>query len=852
MFVVVRPRDAALSTEVTALKSKVDELTSALASANARNVELENVIVTMRELNLKREQELLAEIERLSKPVIVFPDPEAPPNNLVAQAILPDATFIETDNSGVIRTLNVSGGIPNVYTNPVLGGADAALFSAAMVNDTQIELTLISTHAEGTLNITITVDNSAGTSAPFAHTVTVSPASVDPIPNPDNTMRLTNVSGGTLTNWPIRFGRPFAQGEITGQPSVHVDGVATPSSVSVRSRWGDGSVKYAGFGIVVPENETVVDLTFGNASVSAGTPLSTAEMLAFNSSAFDAKVKFTQGATVREVSARDMLTAEDYTVWLAGDPCTEIVLADHSTAATYDVGFTAIEAIRPIFHATFYPDLNKIKVRVIAEISNTEAQQDVLCDIEVLNGATSIYSQSSVNHKCGTRWTREFWIGGAPDERVNVRFNLTYLSSTHQMHPYDTSVVMPESAIASTYTSFLALSTAIGSSVGMQKSMSVTGGRPEIGISTGIVMKWLMSLGDYRMLAYVKAQANAGGAWSAHVREGDAAKLYDQAQTVSAVGRPISVYARPTAWVYDTRAGNEPADVVTVNNPRTATTGFVFDGAHQPELYYELYMLTDDYFYLEQLQFWAAFGVVRYDPDAKGPEPSGVIRDQARGDAWTFRTRMNAAVASPDGTPEKTYFNEMCDEAIAFWEGRFGIVGTEFEDSMDWMWGAANSFENPLHFWKEGTPEEGEFVAGTCTGSTAMWQENFVITVLGRAKERGFATDALHEWAGRSHIAQFEDVNYDYHNIGRYRTPVRDISGNFFETFADTEICYVSSPLNFNNDVSDGYWMYAYAASTTLTDYTNGDDAYNTLKTTFDTKKTLVLSNPKWAFRPPD
>jgi hypothetical protein len=248
--------------------------------------------------------------------------------------------------------------------------------------------------------------------------------------------------------------------------------------------------------------------------------------------------------------------------------------------------------------------------------------------------------------------------------------------------------------------------------------------------------------------------------------------------------------------------------------------------------------------------------VVRYNPgnkSADGTTPSGVIRDQVRGEAWTLRTRMNAKCASPDDDPAQDYFDEMCDHAVAYWEGRFGITGTTFEDTTFWTWGAANSFENPLHFWAQQVESSTYLVPGTWTTRGTLWQSYFVTVVLGRARERGLPVAGVHSWISRLLIGQYEESgDYNFLNLNRYQTGVKDAGGVFFPTWADTEVCYSGAPGAFNNDVGDGYWMYGYAASTTLTGEANGSDTYTAMKAYYDAKASYVRSNPKWAFRPPD
>ena len=117
-----------------------------------------------------------------------------------------------------------------------------------------------------------------------------------------------------------------------------------------------------------------------------------------------------------------------------------------------------------------------------------------------------------------------------------------------------------------------------------------------------------------------------------------------------------------------------------------------FDGAHQPAAFYPQYILTGDPYYLNEMYMWAGFSAARYtgDTHVSGRGPTGAeggINDQLRGAGWVLRNRAEAAFAAPDRAPEKSYFRYLTNEAIARWEGGFGISGTSFDGSAVKSWG---------------------------------------------------------------------------------------------------------------------------------------------------------------------
>ena len=683
--------------------------------------------------------------------------------------------------------------------------------------------------------------------------------------NASNILWLRDASGMGAHDYPVRIGRPFVQGEIAGAPQAVVTGAKVPTQADIKTRWPDGSVKHAILSFVVAQIPSGgrVAVTFANQPVVADEAMTREQMLdrAFD---FEAVMQITRDAKMQTASARTMLTNGDYSVWCKGPISTTIILADHSQARKYDIGFEPGRPVRPIFHATFWPDLHKVQMRVIGENSNTEALQDVTYALAVRSGLTApkeIFRQDEVPHSSGTRWTRSFWIGGEPNPEIDIDHNIAYLTKTYAFPNFDPTFGIPEPVISQTYAKYQASQRNLYDSGPWQRAMNATGGRDDIGPYTAQNAKWLLS-GDHRMLAVVSGMADLACAWAMHVREGDAKKLFDRAGKVPALGRPVSVNARPTLWLFDARGNTKPEDKVEITGDRIRGgkrnifwLNWHDDGAHQPDPYSALYTLTGDYFALEQLQFWAAASVLRYDPGYKGPAPSGAILDEVRGKAWVLRNRAHAAFLSPDGSPEKAYFEAMIGDAIAFWEGMLGITGTPAQNSALWSFAKQNrSFQSPLHFWQDrplrATQRNN---AQTTSSSVSLWEQYMLMFELGVAKEKGFRTGPLLTYTSYVLTSQFQEPKtYSVYNLQRYSTGVKDTAGNFFRTWTETLASYQDpQPEEIKADVCDGYATYAYGASTVITNEPGGAVAYKWLKDrVYESRRDKYGRCPKWAFVP--
>jgi hypothetical protein len=681
-----------------------------------------------------------------------------------------------------------------------------------------------------------------------------------------NSVTLRDVSGGGAQNYPVRIGRPFIEGEIKNAPQAVLHGNKLLTQTDVKTRWPDGSVQHAIMSFIVPRlpsNGTVV-ISFANQPAVESAALSVTEML-HPSFDFDSVMLIAQGDMRRRVSAREMLAAGQFTVWCKGPIATTVVLADHSAARKYDMGFDELRSVRPIFHATFWPALRKVHVRAIGENANTETLEDVEYSLALRGGLTKpqeVYRQDAVTHYAATRWTRTFWIGGAPDP-IDLDHNLRYLAATRTFPNFDTSLRVPDNVIGRTYAIWERQPKALYDAGGWTKYMPTTGGRDDIGPYTASVTKWLYT-GDHRLFEIVTTMADLAGAWPLHVREGNPAKQFDLQKKIPSMGRVLSIYARPSLTLFFPEGHPAtPQDVVRVQGVRLRTgprarvnDGWVSDGAHQPDPYSAIYALTGDAFALEQMQFWAAYQAASYDSKFKRIAPSGVIMDQVRGCAWVLRNRVHAAFLSPDGTPEKRYFSQMIDDPVAHWEGRFGIHGTKFQDTPLWQFGQQAQFVSPLRFFAEHTPRADEGLRREyASTATQLWEHYMLLFELGRAKEKGFATEALLSWLApvlTGHFTAGDD--YDPYNFQRYDTAVRDGQQKLYQTWPATLVAY-SAPLRkfFNTDIGDGYGSYGYAAATMITREPGGMKTYNWIRDKgYKHLRIAYSGNPKWAFIPRD
>ncbi len=711
------------------------------------------------------------------------------------------------------------------------------------------------------------------------------PTIADTVPNQ---ITIAEQAGVSSTLYPVQIGRPFVEGEIPHYPQAVVDGSEVETQADVKSRWDDGSVKHAVLSFLVPDLPAfaTVDVEFRNQlSGNNSSGLTKSEMLSpiFD---FDAVIELT-GAGELSASAREMLEADAYTLWADGSVASTAIIADHSLQRAFDIGFDSYRSFRPIFHATFWPDIDKVRVRYIGEISNSEALQDQGYALELLLGDQSpetVYTHSTFTHTAMSRWTQEFWIGGEPT-RISIDHNLRYLRETKLIPYYDVDRPISESAMQGAYDSWISKDRDLRDGGNWTKAMHTAGGRPDIGPYPTWTVRWLFT-GDHRMQEKALGNADLAAAWPMHMREGLDSKDFDIEGTIPGLGKPISISDRPTFWItrLDWNNTDEQDRVVPVG-PKS-DGGWKPDKAHQPDPFSLQYMLTGDYWYLEELQFWAAWSAADGDGPAtakfwgRGPTGAegGYGATQIRGQAWTFRSRARAAALSPDGTPERDYFTRLTEDAIAVWEGEREIYGTQFEGDPNWTWGrdtggqrwdsGYSGHRGPplLHHWDLGTT--GKANGWTCCMSADRvqfahepWQFSMILSSLGHAKELGFPADALVSWLAENLIGQLTDPDYDPFLIGAYRIPiVRESDTEYFgidraSPWADAFSGYepwFDTISEFEQDlryVDHSYALMAGCAASMITDEPGGDEAWQFIADEVHTADGLD-DNPKWVLLP--
>ena len=563
---------------------------------------------------------------------------------------------------------------------------------------------------------------------------------------------------------------------------------------------------------------------------------------------FDAPMALTPvGGTAQAASARTMLQNGDYKLWTSGPVAQTIMLGDDTKARKYDIGFgDGYHPFRPRFYATFWPATHQVFIRCVGENGLTTELEDLAYKLSISSNGATVYSADlsgtqathSMIHWASSRWTREFWIGGAPSAQINIDNNLAYLESTRYLPNFDTSIAIPQTSIASEYSNFSGKANGPedgvwnGNGCCFVNAMGQAGNNPHIGPYPRWVTLWLFT-GDWRTRQMVLGMDNSPAAFPMGLRESDPTRRYSRAdavgsgtglgRNVSIAGRPHTQFSTPNNMInYDKTLGDNPIQVGPMAAiPAAGGDPWTWDDGHQPSAWFPQYILTGDPWYLDMMYAWAGITAAIGNGDGstaagyRGPSGAyGGVASETRAAAWVMRGRAETAFAAPDGTPEKAYFSYMTNDALARWEGGLKIAGTPFDDSAEKVWGAkyGNSYSTNagiplspvngqppiLHNW--GSDCDGAATPPLCGYTAAQqtswgmkvgaagsfddpWMMWYVQYALGRVAELGFASQALQLYTGQYIIGMIGSSAPIL--VAQYQIPVEKAGGGWFASWSD-------------------------------------------------------------------
>lgn len=511
-------------------------------------------------------------------------------------------------------------------------------------------------------------------------------------------IQIESLSDIAQTKVPFTFGHVFAPGDLAPTDGLKAGMVAL--QVDVKATHADGSVRHAVCSGILPSltARDTVALQLAKAPRATG-----AQVFTGASALFTATI-----AGVGYTAALDPMTPHS-AAWLAGP----VINERHYVAPLAAGGVLHPHLVARFAVRDYGVGMQRVDMTIENNWAHEPGPQNFTYDAKLVLTGKVVYSKTGMTHYHHARWRKVFWLNAAP--QINVKMDTPYLIATKAVPNYDQSV-LPSAARLADYGNVAVEPMQVGLS---NSYMPMTGGNDGIGVLPGWSAALVLTM-DSRARNAALSTADGAGSYSMHFRD----KKTD---------RPVSLVNYP----YMTQYGNYGDTWNPTTNKMEAFPGcggdcatpLTHDISHQPSLAYLPYLLTGDYFYLEEMQFWAMFDVFASNPGYREQAKGLVTSEQLRGQAWALRTLAQAAALTPDADPLKA-----------------DLVGF-INNNLDWY---NKTYANNPAANKLGVLTNGYAVAYNNGTSTAAWMDDFFTSAIGHAADLGFdAAKPLLTWKAK-------------------------------------------------------------------------------------------------------
>ena len=486
----------------------------------------------------------------------------------------------------------------------------------------------------------------------------------------------------------------FGQAVPAGVASSGIQVGTFPTQTDVKSRWPDGSIRFAIVTVHVdnPGNYSLRPATISTGSFSPAIPTASASFVMGGA---------THTATLPSAPATD--------TWLSGP----LVYEGRSVVAPISsANGSAHPFLRVIFDTRVYND-GAARVDVTVEnVLDLAGATTVTYNVTLNVNGSAVFTKSAVEHYYLTRWRKMATVGGP------------FGAITPDMTPFNAAGAIPPylSLVRNQVNTPTGPTYEILKEGALERNMPAHSGRQEIAPYPDWTARYLVHKHPTQR-AFVLANGDLSGSWPIHMREREGG-----ARSGVGAERFISVDERPNFWFddraaaagWDTMAGTPlPLHEYGTITPGPGQTALIPDVAHQPSIAFVPYMLTGDRYYADEMAFWAFYSMLRTYPGDGTRSNTGVIaNNEVRGFGWALRNMADAAAYYPQASPVRAHLVQ------------------KVQNNLNWIDGfAAERFAlaNPLKILWAGNsqrPEGNQFIS--------LWEQTYVGIAIDRALQHGF------------------------------------------------------------------------------------------------------------------
>jgi hypothetical protein len=440
-------------------------------------------------------------------------------------------------------------------------------------------------------------------------------------------------SAATSGTYAFTFGHPFKQGDVPAGYSVTSDIV--DFQCDPKNYWPDGSLCFAvfsGIASFTQNVERVITLKLGNYTDDI-------ELVEGDLSALNPDININFGATYGNVSLSSLMgqTSTGRTVsgkirnWLTGPVCSEFQYYGKAPNDDHLAGWMYVRIYRN--GAIWWCPITENGWFRLA------SPGDRSYTLTFSGNSTNRYTGAIV-HKHHTRWGAEYWYG--TDPQITVKHNRDYLLSTKLIPPYDTGVGAADASVLNALTQTNVTPFHRGA---YSSDMPSGGDDDAIGPLMQMHALHITNSCDARTYKATIAHSYKHGRYPIHYREENAAAV-SHMQPVN-----LNQSIHYALSVNDSHSGIQFNAGNGTPTPAPTSAGFaqdeIWDVAHHPCPSYLAYLLTGNYFHLEETQFTAMICMLHLG-SSRGGANLNYGQVQARAVAWGTRAMATAARVTPD------------------------------------------------------------------------------------------------------------------------------------------------------------------------------------------------------------
>jgi hypothetical protein len=556
----------------------------------------------------------------------------------------------------------------------------------------------------------------------------------------------------------MTFGEPFAAGDIPKGNTIvaYMGGAALPTQADIKARNPDGSVRHAIVTVELPSLAGHASAPLRLHAVAEGTHKDPALTLdEVMQSGFDATVELNIAGQPWHLDAHDLLQhaslsrsckpyGRECSQWLSGSLVSEWIVGGPVLDARgkpnpHMAVYFAVRAYGPA-------PVTRVRVDVIVENNWAYAAgpQNITYDAKISVNGQVAYTVDHLEHYRQARWHKVFWWGGS--DPVYAQQDSAYLQSTRAVPQYEQVEISQQTLDAAMQR--------VQQKCGPMRNCDQTKQQSNAGAQDGIgpLPQWTSAYvidTGYKAYNWMLANSDALASYGIHFRD-------------QLTGEPVSVDNHPCATLERsaefarcpvTPHGNDsfPACQGQCNSPLDANI------SHHSSPAYVAYLVTGDWYYLDELKFWADWVEFKQNPKYRDYRTGLIDHSTLRAQAWSLRTLGYAAYILPDSDPLKDYFNRVVKNNITWYNQNY----------------TDDRSANNLHIITNGSivyTNHGDPNTGIST-----WQASFFTWSAGNLKDLGFkGADKLLDWVGAFQVNLMTSPDFCWIVASGYELQVRD------------------------------------------------------------------------------